>query len=52
MGRTAKKCKQCGREIYFDGICISCRAENEKNRILALTLRMPPILWLMRCLGC
>lgn len=37
MGRTPQKCKQCGREIYFDGICISCRAENERNRILALT---------------
>lgn len=37
MGREAKKCKQCGRTIYFDGICVSCRAENERNRILALT---------------
>jgi len=37
MTRTAQKCKQCGREIYFDGICVSCRAENERNRILALS---------------
>lgn len=37
MARTAQKCKQCGREIYFDGICASCRAENERNRILALS---------------
>ena len=36
MGRMAQKCKQCGREIYFDGICISCRAENERNEILTL----------------
>lgn len=32
-----QNCKQCGRVIYFDGICISCRTENERNRILALT---------------
>lgn len=37
MGRTPQKCKQCGREIYFDGICVACRTENERNRILALT---------------
>lgn len=37
MGREAKKCKQCGRTIYFDGICVSCRTENERNRILALS---------------
>ncbi|MEZ3486347.1 MAG: hypothetical protein K1W22_07060 [Lachnospiraceae bacterium] len=37
MERTAKKCKQCGREIYFDGICIPCQTENERNRILALS---------------
>lgn len=37
MERTAKKCKQCGREIYFDGICVSCQTENERNRILALS---------------
>lgn len=35
--REAKKCRQCGREIYFDGICVSCQAENERNEILALT---------------
>lgn len=35
MGRTAQHCKQCGRIIYFDGICISCRAENERKEILA-----------------
>lgn len=37
MERKAQKCRQCGREIYFDGICISCRAENERNEILALS---------------
>lgn len=37
MERKAQKCKQCGREIYFDGICVSCRAENERNRILAMS---------------
>ena len=37
MRREAKECKQCGRTIYFDGICVSCRAENERNRILALS---------------
>lgn len=37
MERRAQKCKQCGREIYFDGICISCQTENERDRILALT---------------
>lgn len=36
MERTAQKCKQCGQEIYFDGICVSCQTENERNRILAL----------------
>lgn len=36
MGRTIQKCKQCGRKIYFDGICVSCQVENERNRILAL----------------
>ena len=29
--REAKKCRQCGREIYFDGICVSFQAENERN---------------------
>ena len=37
MNREAQKCQQCEREIYFEGICISCREENEKNRILALS---------------
>lgn len=36
MERILRKCKQCGRDIYFEGICVSCRAENERNRILAL----------------
>ena len=37
MGREPQQCKQCGREIYFDWICADCRAENQKNEILALT---------------
>ena len=37
MEREPQKCKQCGREIYFDGICADCRAENQKKEILALT---------------
>lgn len=37
MPREPKQCKQCGREIYFDGICISCRAENERREILELS---------------
>ena len=37
MGREPQQCKQCGREIYFDGICADCRAENQKKEILALT---------------
>ena len=37
MERKPQKCRQCGREIYFDGICVSCQAENERSRILALT---------------
>lgn len=37
MGNTAQKCQQCGREIYFDGICVSCQTENERNRILAFS---------------
>lgn len=37
MSREAKKCKQCGAIIYFDGICIHCRAENERNEILSLS---------------
>lgn len=37
MMRQPKKCRQCGREIYFDGICASCQEENERNEILALT---------------
>ncbi len=39
MGREAKKCKQCGRKIYFDGICIFCRAENRRKEILDLSER-------------
>ena len=35
MGRVPQKCRQCGRIIYFDGICVSCRTENERNEILA-----------------
>lgn len=30
-------CKQCGRIIYFEGICVPCRHENEKKEVLALT---------------
>ena len=37
MERKVYHCKQCGREIYFDGICVSCRTENERNEILALS---------------
>ena len=37
MAREVQHCKQCGREIYFDGICVSCRTENERNEILALS---------------
>ncbi len=36
MGREAQKCKQCGKQIYFDGLCISCQIENERKKILAL----------------
>lgn len=32
-----QKCKQCGSTIYFEGICDSCQAENEKDRFLSLT---------------
>lgn len=32
----AQNCKQCGRKIYFDGICISCQTENERKQILAM----------------
>lgn len=35
MNRTPQACRQCGRVIYFDGICIQCQAENERNEILA-----------------
>lgn len=34
MSREPKKCKQCGKEIYFDGICIPCQTENERQRII------------------
>lgn len=37
MGREVQHCKQCGREIYFEGICVACRTENERNEILALS---------------
>lgn len=37
MARIAQNCKQCGRIIYFDGLCIDCRTENERRRILAFT---------------
>lgn len=32
-----QKCKQCGKEIYFDGACVSCCAKNERDRILMLS---------------
>lgn len=35
MGRIPQACHQCGREIYFDGLCVQCRAENERAEILA-----------------
>lgn len=35
MNRTPQACHQCGREIYFDGLCVQCQAENERNEILA-----------------
>lgn len=35
--REPKQCKQCGRTIYFDGICVRCRNVNTRNDILALT---------------
>lgn len=34
MITTPQACHQCGREIYFDGLCFQCRAENERNEIL------------------
>lgn len=37
MKMEAKQCRQCGRTIYFDGLCITCRAQNERDRILALS---------------
>lgn len=37
MVREARQCPQCGRTIYFDGICQSCRAEMRRREILALT---------------
>lgn len=30
-------CKQCGKEICYGEICVSCRFEKERDRILALT---------------
>ncbi len=35
MGREVQQCKQCGREIYFDGICHLCQAENKRKEILS-----------------
>lgn len=37
MNREAKKCRQCGATIYFDGLCVHCRAEKERNEILFLS---------------
>lgn len=37
MNRQAKQCTQCGAEIYFDGICVHCQAENERDKILSLS---------------
>ena len=37
MGREAKKCQQCGKQIYFEGLCISCQMENQRKKILALS---------------
>ncbi len=31
------KCEQCGKTIYFEGICLSCESENEKKTILSMT---------------
>lgn len=37
MRKAVKQCNQCGAEIYFDGICVHCRSENERNAVLALS---------------
>ena len=31
-----KQCRQRGRNIYFDGLCIACWTQNERYRILVL----------------
>lgn len=33
---TINQCRQCGRTIGFQGLCLRCRIENERNAILAL----------------
>lgn len=30
------QCPQCGRKIYFEGLCLKCREENKQKEILAL----------------
>lgn len=37
MANTPQPCKQCGTTIYFDGLCVACRAENKRAEILALS---------------
>lgn len=37
MYPEARQCKQCGRTIYFDGLCVSCRVENERQDILQMS---------------
>lgn len=37
MINTQQKCSQCGRIIFFEGLCDWCQRENERNRILALS---------------
>ncbi|MDR0902503.1 MAG: hypothetical protein LBM92_07010, partial [Opitutaceae bacterium] len=32
-----RSCQECGRVIYFDGICYSCRTQKERERYLAMT---------------
>ena len=37
MTRESYSCPQCGRLIYNKGLCWSCKAERERERVLALT---------------
>ncbi|EGO62800.1 hypothetical protein [Acetonema longum] len=39
MARSAQPCQECGREIYFEGLCYQCRGRKKREAYLVMSDR-------------